>query len=106
MDFAHLYARSVGGIKDQDDYCGIFSKLEDELGIKTLHSHFTHIEYTDKGEKRHHTLSERNYGPPLKPLLKEIIERGWNVTMICETPFRDEDALLIKEDYHMILNQM
>ncbi len=105
VDFAHLYARSIGGIKDQDDYSRIFSKLEDELGIKTLHCHFTRIEYTDKGEKRHHTLRERNYGPPLKPLLKEIIERGWNVNMICETPFRDEDALLIKDDYQLILNQ-
>ncbi|MCE5214108.1 MAG: TIM barrel protein [Methanobacterium sp.] len=104
VDFAHLYARSVGEIKDQDDYSRIFSKLEDELGLKTLHSHFTRIEYTDKGEKKHHALMEKNYGPPLEPLLKEIVERGWDVTMICETPFRDEDALLIQEEYRNILN--
>jgi deoxyribonuclease-4 len=102
VDFAHIYARSVGGIKDQDDYAGIFTKLEDKLGIKTLHCHFTRIEYTDKGEKRHHSLQEIKYGPPLKPLLKEIIERGWNVNMICETPLRDEDALLIQEEYRSI----
>lgn len=104
VDFAHLYARSIGGIKDKDDYGRIFTKLEDELGIKTLHSHFTRIEYTDKGEKRHHGLMEKNYGPPLEPLLNEITERGWNITIICETPFRDEDALLMQKEYYYLLN--
>lgn len=99
VDFAHIYARSKGGIKNQDNYSQIFTKLEDELGLNTLHSHFTRIEYTEKGERRHHTLLEKNYGPPLKPLLKEIIERGWDVTLICETPLRDDDARLIKDLY-------
>lgn len=102
VDFAHLHARSVGGIKDQEDYSRIFTKLENELGIKTLHSHYTHIEYTDKGEKRHHCLFE-DYGPPLEPLLNEIIDRGWNVTVICETPLLDEDALLMQRKYKNII---
>lgn len=103
IDFAHLYARSTGRIKNQDDYSRIFSKLEDELDLKTLHSHFTRIEYTDKGERRHHVLLQQNYGPPLEPLLKEIIERGWDVTLICETPLRDEDALLMQRMYKGML---
>jgi deoxyribonuclease IV len=103
VDFAHLYARSVGGIKNQSDYSHIFSKLEDQLDMNKLHCHFTSIEYTDKGEKKHHTLLEKKYGPPLEPLLKEIIERGWEITLICETPFRDQDALLMQEDYRKIL---
>lgn len=102
VDFAHLHARSKGRIKNQDDYSRIFTKLEDELGLKTLHCHFTHIEFSDKGERRHHILSDK-YGPPLEPLLTEIIERGWEITLICETPLRDEDALLMQRDYRKIL---
>ena len=105
VDFAHLHARSCGGIKDEEDYGEIFEKLEDELGLKSLHSHFTRIEFTDKGERRHHTLIEDNYGPPLEPLLAEIVERGWDVTVICETPFLDEDALVMQKLYRKLLKE-
>jgi deoxyribonuclease-4 len=104
VDFAHLHARWGGTIKDKNDYGKIFEKLENELDLKSLHSHFTHIEFTDKGERRHHTLCEDNYGPPLEPLLAEIIEGGWNVTLICESPLLDEDALLMQMNYRRILN--
>lgn len=105
IDFAHLYARSGGKIVNKEDYGRIFQLLEDELSIDTLHSHFTRIEYTDKGERRHHILADDNYGPPLEPLLEEIIERGWNVTIISETPFLDEDALQMQKTYHQLLGK-
>ncbi len=101
VDFAHLHARECGMIKSEKDYGKIFELLEDELHLNTLHCHYTHIEFTDKGERRHHILSE-DYGPPLEPLLKEIIEKGWNITLICETPLRDEDAVLMQKSYKNI----
>ncbi len=104
VDFAHLHARDCGLLKDKKDYGKIFELLEEELDIDTLHCHYTHIEFTDKGERRHHTLCE-DYGPPLEPLLVEIIERGWDVTLICETPLRDEDAILMQRDYRNILRE-
>ncbi len=106
VDFAHLHARSGGGIKSKKDYGEIFEKLEDNLSINSLHCHFTSIEFTDKGERRHHALFEDNYGPPLEPLLEEIVERGWNVTVICETPLLDEDALLMQKSYNKILKNL
>lgn len=105
IDFAHLYARSGGKIVYKEDYSRIFQLLEDELSLNTLHSHFTRIEFTDKGERRHHILAQDNFGPPLEPLLEEIIERGWNVTIISETPFLDEDALLMQKTYHQLLGK-
>lgn len=102
VDFAHIHARDRGLLKDRDDYGKIFGLLEDELGINTLHCHYTHIEFTDKGERKHHTLFE-DYGPPLEPLLEEIIDRGWNTTLICETPLRDVDARIMQNDYRNIL---
>jgi deoxyribonuclease IV len=104
VDFAHLHARNRGCIKNEEDYNKIFGKLEDDLGLKTLHSHFTAIEYTDKGERKHHTLSEEDYGPPLEPFISEILECGWNVTVICETPLRDEDAIIMKNVYRQLLS--
>jgi deoxyribonuclease IV len=104
IDFAHVYARSGGKISNREDYAKIFMKLENELGIKSLHTHFTHIEYTDAGERKHHILSDMNYGPPLEPFVEEIVECGWNVTVICESPLIDQDALIIKKLYGKILD--
>jgi len=103
VDFAHIYARSRGKINNREDYRQIFMKLENELGIKSLHSHFTHIEYTDSGERKHHILSDENYGPPVKPFIEEIIECGWDITVICESPLIDQDALVMKDLYGKLL---
>lgn len=103
VDFAHVYARSGGKINSREDYGQIFQKLENELGIKSIHSHFTHIEYTDAGEKKHHILSDENYGPPLEPFIEEIVECGWNITVICESPLIDQDALVMKDMYRKVL---
>ncbi len=105
VDFAHIHARDRGILKNRGDYGAVFTLLEDELNMKKLHCHYTHIEFTDKGERRHHTLSE-DYGPPLGPLLEEIINGGWDVTLICETPLRDQDALLMKESYVNLLKDI
>ena len=102
VDFAHMHARSGGSIKSKEDYAEIFDKLEAELGLSTLHSHFTKIEYTDKGERKHHILADENYGPPLVPLLELISENGYNVTLICETPLIDIDSRQMKNEYEKI----
>lgn len=105
VDFAHVHARSGGSIKTKDDYADIFNKIESELGLKSLHSHFTKIEYTDAGEKKHHILSDENFGPSLTPLLELISENGFNVTLICETPHLDIDALEMKKEYSSIVKK-
>lgn len=103
VDFAHMHARSGGIIKTKEDYAKIFNKIEKELDLKSLHCHFTKIEYTDAGEKKHHILDDSNFGPPLTPLLELISENGFNVTLICETPYLDIDALEMKKEYSSIL---
>ncbi|HML04431.1 MAG TPA: TIM barrel protein [Methanobacterium sp.] len=99
VDFAHVHARSGGSIKSKEDYAKIFDKLESELGLQTLHSHFTKIEYTDAGERKHHILDDENYGPPLTPLLELISENDYNVTIICETPLLAIDSLKMKNEF-------
>lgn len=102
VDFAHVHARAGGSLRNKEDYAEIFQKLEDELGLKSLHSHFTHVEYTGAGERKHHSLEEEDYGPPLHPFIEEIIESGWNMTVICETPLLDHDALVMKNLYNQL----
>ena len=104
IDFAHVHARGRGILNKKEDYNCIFSKLEDNLDIDRLHCHFTTIEYTDKGEKKHHTLAEDDeYGPHIKDLLLNLIENDWKATIICETPLIDQDALRMKQLYDSLI---
>ena len=103
IDFAHIHARGRGYIQEKEDYNCIFSKLENNLDIDRLHCHFTYIEYTQAGERRHHTLEEEEYGPNVKWLLESFIENDWKATIICESPLLDKDALKMKELYESLL---
>ena len=103
IDFAHIHARGKGYIQEKNDYNCVLSKLEDNLDIDRLHCHFTHIEYTNAGERRHHILEESEYGPNLKWLLESFIENDWKATFICESPLLDKDALKMKELYERLL---
>jgi deoxyribonuclease-4 len=105
LDFAHLHARSGGFIKSKDQYHDILAQLENEIESEPLHCHFTRIEYSDAGERRHHVLMEEEYGPPLNSLLQVLIECGWEATIICETPYLEKDALVMKEIYQSIIEK-
>ena len=88
IDFGHLNARTMGGIKGREDYEHILDAMADRLGTErasVFHSHFSKIEYTTGGEKRHLTFADTVYGPDPQPLMKLIAERGWSPTFICES---------------------
>ena len=104
IDFAHVHARGRGFLTKKEDYNCIFSTIEDNLDIDMLHCHFTTIEYGNGGEVKHHILEESDeYGPDIKDLLANLIDNGWNANIICETPQRDLDALIMKETYENML---
>lgn len=103
IDFAHIHARERGYIQKKEDYNCVLSKLEESLDIDRLHCHFTRIEYTGAGERKHHTFEEEEYGPELKWLLESFIENDWKATIICETPLLDKDALKMKELYENLI---
>jgi deoxyribonuclease-4 len=61
VDFGHLNARTCGALKGEDDYAEVLDLLKNSIGFekyKNMHIHFSHIEYTEKGEKRHLTLED------------------------------------------------
>lgn len=86
VDFAHLYARNIGKINYKD----VFDKLKP---FKHIHAHFSGIEYSDKGERRHLVMDKKFF----EPLAKEILERKTDITIISESPITYEDSLKMKE---------
>jgi len=100
IDWGHLHARNLGGFRKIEDMRVIAEKVEKELGIdalRSMHCHFSAIEFTSQGEKRHRTLDEKRYGPDFSLLAQLIVEFGLHPTIICETPILDIDAKKMKE---------
>ena len=108
IDFGHLNARTFGSIKDKSDYEKILDTIENELGserLKCFHSHFSKIEYTEKGgEKKHLTFADTVYGPQFEPLMELIAKKNLAPTFICESDgTQTEDAKTMKDYYESLL---
>ena len=106
VDFGHLNARTLGGIKTREDYAKMLDLIENELGherLSKMHVHFSKIEYTNGGEKKHLTFEDAVYGPDYEPLLQEIHKRGLEPSIICESAgTQAEDAAVMKKYYESL----
>lgn len=89
IDFGHLYTRSLGTLLTKEDFKKELQMYIDELGydrMKHFHSHFSKMEWTEKGgEKCHVTLSNEECGPDFKNVIQAIIELKLEPTIICES---------------------
>ncbi len=101
VDFGHLNARYIGGhFPDCDSYRRVFDSIANSLGDEyayNLHCHFSKIEFTAKGEKKHLTFSDTVYGPDFEPLAEAIVREGVCPRIICESDgTMSDDALTMK----------
>lgn len=107
IDFGHLNARETGYFKTFDDYKSVFDKIGNRLGsdrLKCFHSHFSKIEYTNGGEKRHLTFADTVYGPDFEPVMELSAKNGCSNTFICESDgTQAEDAKTMRDYYENML---
>lgn len=106
IDWGHLHALHQGTLKKTEDFRAIAEKVEQKLGteaLKSMHCHFSKIEFTAQGEKRHHTLDEEKYGPDFRMLAEVIADFQLHPTMICESPILDIDARKMQETLKQVL---
>ena len=110
VDFGHLNARHLGShFPDCDSYRRVFDRIGTELGddyAKYLHCHFSKIEYTQMGEKKHLTFADTVYGPDFEPLAEAIIAEGVCPRIICESDgTMSDDALAMKQIWSKLLEE-
>ena len=106
VDWGHLHALHQGALKTVDDFRNIAIKIEEKLGTQTLrsmHCHFSKIEFSAQGEKRHHTLDEERFGPEFRMLAEVIVEFGMHPTIICESPILDVDARKMQQTLREVI---
>ncbi len=103
IDFGHLNARTGGSIRTKADYAAILDAIGEALGdvrAEAFHVHFSKIEYTAKGEKRHLTFADTQYGPDWQPLVELVHERSLSPVIICESDgTQAEDAHTMRAYY-------
>jgi deoxyribonuclease-4 len=103
IDFGHLNARTGGGLKTIDDYARIFTQIENELGAgkaARIHCHFSKIEYSQGGEKKHLTFADTVFGPDYEPLMELLYKKNYAPVIICESDgTQAEDAAAMRAEY-------
>ena len=102
IDFGHLNARTLGGVGGKEQFAAILDRMAEALGddrARCFHSHFSKIEYTAGGEKRHLTFEDNVFGPPYEPLLDLCAARGLAPTIICESAGTQAEDARAMQDY-------
>ncbi len=101
LDFAHIHALDQGRLGSTADFEKVLNTAESILGLdrmRNMHVHFSTIEYTAAGEKRHRTFADREYGPRFHHLAPLLKERGYQPHILCECRgTMAEDALEMKK---------
>lgn len=89
VDFAHLHARAGGALRTKEDFLAVLAEVG-AIHRGRLHCHYSCIEFTSAGEKRHLPLKEKQ--PDFKLLVSALKGRKADITIISETPHPQEGA--------------
>ncbi len=103
VDFAHLYARSLGEINNYDRFCEIIEKYEQALGKKALERmqiHISGMKYGENGEIKHLEFKESKF--KYRDCIKALKDYNVQGFLICESPILEKDAILIKKVYEKL----
>lgn len=88
VDFGHLNSRTFGETNSEAAFAAVIDRIGDALGSErqnAFHIHFSKIEYTAGGEKKHLTFEDTQFGPEPAPLMALLAARGLCPTVICES---------------------
>ncbi len=103
VDFGHVNAREGGSLKTVRDYQSRLEYMIEHLGyekMKGFHVHFSKIQYSSKGEIRHLTFEDEEYGPSFEPLAVALKNLKLEPVIICESAgTQAEDAKEMKNTY-------
>ncbi len=106
IDFGHINAREQGILNNAENYNTIFKKLNDSMPkykISGMHIHFSKIQFGAKGEIRHLTFEDTQYGPDFRPLMEIIRSLSLEPVVISESDgTQAEDTVTMKNYFRSI----
>ena len=103
VDFGHLNARGQGCLRGKEDYRRVLEEMIGRLGfarMKNFHVHFSKIMYGAKGEIKHLTFADQQYGPEFEPLAEVLCALRLEPYIVSESDgTQAEDAAAMKGMY-------
>jgi deoxyribonuclease-4 len=100
IDFSHIHARE-GKANSYREFIRILKKTEKKLGagvMKRMHIHISGAEYNDKGETKHLNLKDSDF--LFDDWIQALKDCGVEGMVICESPNREQEAMMLKNLYH------
>ncbi len=103
LDFGHINSLEQGSLKTEGDFLKLFDIVESVCGydkLDNMHVHFSKIMYGPKGEIKHLTFADTEFGPMPEPFVNAVKLRGINPYVISESAgTQDIDAKTLKTLY-------
>ncbi|MEI6509535.1 MAG: TIM barrel protein [bacterium] len=96
FDFSHLHARRQ--YHDAADFRRDLERIGAVLGasaLQDLHIHLSGMQYTAAGERNHLNLTDSDF--PFVAMLQALREAGARGRVVCESPNREGDAVLLQD---------
>lgn len=100
VDVAHMHARSNGAVnttKEWNELLDTYVRYLGKKSLKSMHMHFSGIEYGLKGEKRHLPILESD--ARWMDFLRVLKDRDVGGVLVCESPLMEKDTLLLQETF-------
>ncbi len=105
VDFGHVNSLYQGSLKTTDDFLAIFNELEYGLGfdkLNNMHVHFSKIMYSAKGEVKHLTFEDSEFGPSPEYFIEAVKMKKIEPYIISESAgTQDVDAKTMKILYFL-----
>lgn len=103
VDFGHVNSLWQGALKSPSDFIDIFNAIESGLGfdkLNNMHVHFSKIMYSAKGEVKHLTFEDSEYGPSPEDFIIALKQKGIEPYVISESAgTQDVDAKYMQNLY-------
>ncbi|MEW6069488.1 MAG: TIM barrel protein [Candidatus Thermoplasmatota archaeon] len=93
INFAHIHARTNGGLKEKDDFAAIFEKLR-PLRLRKYYTHFSGVTYESGEELDLTPLKKSDF--KFEPLAEQLIEKKYDISIISSSPLLEHDAINMK----------
>lgn len=107
VDFGHLNSRTFGATNSREAFLNVVNAIGTALGEerrRSFHIHFSKIEYTGGGEKKHLTFEDTQFGPEPAPLMELLAQERLCPVVICESAgTQTADAATMSRLYHAAL---
>ncbi len=88
LDFGHINCVMQGALRTKDNFKAILQKGINTIGfekMKDCHIHFSKIMYGAKGETKHLTFADDEYGPEPLPMIQAIYDLKLEPVIISES---------------------